>query len=124
MAATLLGLRIGGSESVELSYMHLAVAVRRLISAEQQRVSRQLASLVNTFTNYDDVKRGVTKNSERVSGVTLCMSGFPKSPLPVCDCPLLTVVREAIGCQRIAMVVMSIAVMSMVAGLSRCQQNE
>jgi len=71
--------------------MHLAVPARRLISAERQRVSKHLASLVNTFTNYDDVKRGVPENSERVSELTLCMSGFPRSPCSACDCPSLTV---------------------------------
>jgi hypothetical protein len=59
--------------------MRLAVPVARANQAERQRVSRQLASLVNTFTNYRDVKGDVLKNSERVSEVTLCMSGFFKS---------------------------------------------
>jgi hypothetical protein len=56
MAATLLGLRIGSSECVNLSYMRLAMPVAGANLAERQRVSRQLASLVNTFTNYGDVK--------------------------------------------------------------------
>jgi outer membrane lipoprotein-sorting protein len=76
MAATLLGLRIGGSECVDLSYMHLAVPAGWLFLAERQRVSRHFASLVNTFTNYDDVKGAFVKNSHRVREVTQRMSGF------------------------------------------------
>ena len=53
---------------------------------DRQRVSRQLASLVNTFTNYDDVKGDVVKNSERVREVTLCMSGFSSPSTLYSDC--------------------------------------
>jgi hypothetical protein len=83
MAATLLGLRIGSSECVKLSYMHLACRSHGANQAERQRVSRQLASLVNTFTNYRDVKGGLLKNSERVSELTLSMSGFFEAPGPM-----------------------------------------
>jgi hypothetical protein len=69
--------------ALNLSYMRLACRSRGANQAERQRVSRQLASLVNTFTNYGDVKGGVLKNSERVSEVTLCMSGFPTPQGPV-----------------------------------------
>src|SRR3954451_9651991 len=86
MAATLLGLRIGGSECVELSYMRVAVPVGCGEPVERQRVSRHLALLVNTFTNYSDVKGALTKNSERVREVTLCMSGFPSRRALAYDC--------------------------------------
>ena len=77
----------GGSECVELSYMHLVVPVGvGAPGAERQHVSRQLASLVNTFTNYDDVKGDVVKNSERVREVTLCMSGFSSPSTLYSDC--------------------------------------
>src|SRR2546421_7139341 len=77
MAATLLGLRIGGSECVR-TFLYTSRGCRSCGAnqAERQRVSRQLASLVNTFTNYGDVKRALTKNSERVREVTLRKSSF------------------------------------------------
>ena len=74
--------------ALELSYVHLAVPVCGANQAERQRVSRHLASLVNTFTNYGDVKRALTKNSERVSEVTLRMSGFSGLPDLDYDCQL------------------------------------
>ena len=52
-------------------------AGRVAVLAERQRVSRHNASLVNTFTNYDDVKGAIVKNSHRVRVVTQRMSGFP-----------------------------------------------
>ena len=86
--------------ALELSYMHLAVPAVCGEPAERQRVSRHLASLVNTFTNYGDVKGDVLKNSERVREVTLCMSGFPGAVAPRVRLSVIKLVPQVTGCHR------------------------